>query len=157
MSISSTYLEISSTLSRPNINTIVCFLHFYEISLFSTAKRKDFRCFCYSIIYTIISTIQSSQKFHSYDSNKVLFIVTLIVCVSVLCVLIGLIAVFFVKRRDYLRQKLIENVSNLKPNKGKFDDIERLVTDQSTGNKLKNKVWPFKTKQVSTQQAVSDF
>ena len=71
--------------------------------------------------------------------------------------LIGLIAVFFVKRRDYLRQKLIENVSNLKPNKGKFDDIERLVTDQSTGNKLKNKVWPFKTKQVSTQQAVSDF
>lgn len=98
-------------------------------------------------------SVESSQKFHSYDSNKVLFIVTLIVCVSVLCVLIGLIAVFFVKRRDYLRQKLIENVSNLKPNKGKFDDIERLVTDQSTGNRLKNKVWPFKTKQVSTQQA----
>jgi len=74
----------------------------------------------------------------------------------VLCVLIGLIGVFFIKRRDYLRQKLIENVSNLKPSKGKFDDIERLVNDQSSGNKLRNKVWPFKTKQVSPQQAVRE-
>lgn len=101
----------------------------------------------------LVSCSLEAPHKHSFDSNKVLFIVTVIVCVTVICVLIGLIGVFFVKRRDYLRQKLIENVSNLKLNKGKFDDIERLVTDESTRNRIKNKVWPFKTKQVNTQQA----
>lgn len=57
---------------------------------------------------------------------------------------------FVIRRKNYLKQRLVENIKHIK--KPKFDDVESLVeTDKAS---FMNKVWPFKTKQVNVQQAV---
>lgn len=58
---------------------------------------------------------------------------------------------FVIRRKSYLKQKLVENIKNVK--KPKFDDVERLV-ESDPKSSFMNKVWPFKTKQVNVQQAV---
>jgi hypothetical protein len=81
-----------------------------------------------------------------------LFLITLGASLLVLITLIVLLTIFVIRRKAYLRQKLIENVSNMK--KPKFDDVERLIHSDKAN--FMNKVWPFKTKPVNVQQAVSN-
>lgn len=93
------------------------------------------------------------EKHRTWNKNKALFIITVALCLVTLSVLIALLSVFVIRRRTYLRQKLIENVSNIKNNK-RFDDVESLVSaEDSKKAKFMNKMWPFKTKKVNTQQA----
>lgn len=83
------------------------------------------------------------------DANaKKFFLITVTVCGSVLAILITLVAIFVIRRRAYLRSKLIDEL-NL-PKKKKFDDVERLVdgdyTEQSRFTKLMSRLCSYKQK-----------
>jgi len=83
------------------------------------------------------------------DANaKKFFLITVTVCGSVLAILITLVAIFVIRRRAYLRNKLIDEL-NL-PKKKKFDDVERLVdadyTEQSRFTKLMGRLCSYKQK-----------
>lgn len=107
----------------------------------------------YKILSCSRGNIEARGLKQSLNSNKTLFIITIVVCVTVLTTLIVLLSLFIVRRKAYLRQKLIENVSSIKK-KNEFDDVEQLVNDESPNKQtFIQKVWPFKTKQVNVQQA----
>jgi len=85
------------------------------------------------------------------ESKKILFITIVVVSAVAVSVLICLLCLFAIKRKAYLQQKLIENVSSMKqkPN----DDIEQLIHTES-GKNFISQIWPFKTKSFNVQQAV---
>lgn len=88
---------------------------------------------------------------------KRFFLITVTACGSVLAILITLVAIFVIRRRAYLRNKLIDEL-NL-PKKKKFDDVERLVesdyTEQSRFTKLMNKFCSYKQKNEKTDVETS--
>lgn len=94
----------------------------------------------------------SKQLYNERQKRKTLFIATIAVCASVLCILIILLSLFVIKRKAYLRQKLMENVSSMNQKKH-FDDSEQLIENASRSSFM-SRIWPFKTKQANEQQSV---
>lgn len=92
------------------------------------------------------------KRHSAHRDKRFVFIAATVASVVVIFALLFLIALFIARRRAYLRQKLIDSVGAF-PKKKKFDDVEQLVEDVGTKPSLMNRVWPFKTKQVNTQQS----
>jgi hypothetical protein len=91
-------------------------------------------------------------KHRLLSNRKNLFIVVVVVCVTVFITLVFLLSLFVIRRKAYLKQKLLENVNTV-TKKNKFDDVEKLVPTEKARSNFINKVWPFKTKEVNVQQA----
>lgn len=106
--------------------------------------------------YNILSCSRGNVEIKSlrnrFYNSKTLLIVTITVCVAVLLTLITILFAFTLKRKAYLKRKLIQNVGSITKKK-QFDDVENLVENESKKVNFMNKVWPFKTKQVTVQQA----
>lgn len=103
----------------------------------------------YKIEDCSVGLIPKWDRLLKEQNQKRLFIITVSVCVLVLTTLVILLTMFVIRRKNYLKQRLVENIKHIK--KPKFDDVESLVeTDKAS---FMNKVWPFKTKQVNVQQA----
>jgi len=76
-----------------------------------------------------ISTDHQKQVVESDLKAKKYFLITVTACASALAILITLLSVFVIKRRVYLRNKLIDEL-NL-PKKKKFEDEECLVENET--------------------------
>lgn len=89
----------------------------------------------------------------SSENKKFAFITIVVVSATALGVLICLLCLFAIKRRQYLRQKLFENVSPGMMKQKPEDDVEQLIRTDGSGRNFISQMWPFKTKSVNVQQA----